>query len=164
MPITMKCHACGQQLRLKDEHSDKRVKCVKCGHVQLVPAQPVPAGTADVPPSAPCEKSQPEPTIPRIACRIGSLVGVTSLFDSDGGWSILGTRRELPFSWLRRLLFDKLGWVALGVFLDDSLASILYGTESPDETDASLIQGSRKIPPGARAAIQIGRASCRERV
>ena len=159
MPITMKCHACGQQLRLKDEHAGKRVKCVKCSHVQLVPGQPVPAGSTDVSPSAPSEKRQPvsqsEPTIPRIASRTGSLVAVMTLFDSDGGWSVLGTRHELPLSWLRSLLFDKLGWVGLGMFLDDSLASILYGTESPAETDASLIQGSRKIPPGAAVAIQL---------
>ena len=151
----MKCHACGQQLRLKDEHSGKRVKCVKCFHVQVVAEQPAPAATADVLASAPCEKRHPAPPIPRIACRIGSLVAVTTLFDSDGGWSFLGKRHQLPFSWLRRLFFDKLGWVGFGIFLDDSLATILYGTQSPDETSASLIEGSRKIPPDARAAIQL---------
>ncbi len=159
MPITMKCHACGQQLRLKDEHAGKRVKCVKCNQVQLVPGQPVPAGTTVVLPSAPSKKRQPviqcEPTIPRIASRTGSLVAVRTLFDSGGSWSVLGTRHQLPWSWLRRLVFDKLGWVELGIFLDDSLASILYGTQSPGKTDPSLIQGSRKIPPSAAAAIQL---------
>lgn len=156
MAIIVTC-TCGQLFKVKEEIAGRRVKCSKCGQVQVVPGHPVPAGAAKEVSSVPVERPhlarQPEPAIPRIASQVGSLVAVTTLFQS-GGWLLLGRSHQLPFAWFRRLIYDKLGWVGLGMFFDDSLAFILHGATAPQKMDASLIQGSLRIPPGAAAAVQ----------
>ena len=67
MPIAVTC-TCGKQLRVKDEHAGKKVKCPDCAAVVAIPAAPAEAPPAPAPPPA---------TVP-VVCDCGKKLAVKS--------------------------------------------------------------------------------------
>jgi hypothetical protein len=78
MPISFKCDACGQALKVKDDLANRRVKCPKCAQPVQVPAAPQAAAIPADPEIRIVEENStspdpsPAPVGPRAGARAGS--------------------------------------------------------------------------------------------